>query len=188
LVDSIDAAPIFVVLQATLGAQARADIAMEDVWQETLWSSWRDRHQHRWVNLTAYRAWLLGIARHRVLDMVRAAGRRKRGGGNTARFTDLGGSDTVGGMLPPRSTTPSRIASNLERARCLERALDRLEPEQRAVVHGRLFEEMSMVEVAAREGLPLSTAKHRFVRGMMAYKHALRAELGEAAESPADGE
>lgn len=189
LVDSIDAATVFVVLTATLGAQARAEISVEDVWQETLWLAWRDRHQHQWVNLTAYRAWLLGIARHRILDMTRAAGRKKRGGATiTTRFSELGGSDTVGGMLPPRSTTPSRVASNLERARSLERALDQLEPDLRAVVRVRLFEELSMGETAKHLDIPLSTAKHRFVRGLQAYKAALRQELGEAAGAPADGE
>ncbi len=47
---------------------------------------------------------------------------------------------------------------------------------------------LSMGETAKRLDIPLSTAKHRFVRGLQAYKAALRQELGDAAGSPADGE
>ena len=62
LVDSLDVANIFVVIQNWLGDKLRAEVSVEDIWQETLWLAWRDRSQHEWRNLTAYRAWLLGIA------------------------------------------------------------------------------------------------------------------------------
>jgi RNA polymerase sigma factor (sigma-70 family) len=171
LVDSIDAANVFVVLGSWLG-QARTEISVEDVWQETLWMAWRDRQQHRWIDLTRYRAWLLGIARNRIGDLVRAAGRHKRAASRTARFTDLGGGDTVSRLLPPQSTTPSRVASNLERARWLERVLGELEPALRDVVRLRLFEELPMEAVAKQLAIPLSTAKHRLVRGMQHYRDA----------------
>lgn len=189
LVDSLDAATIFVVISSWLGERARAELSVEDIWQETLWMAWRDRHQHEWTNLTRYRAWLLGIARNRVHDMVRAMARKKRGGAErTARFSDLGGLDTVGGMLPPRSTTPSRMMSHMERARALQRALAALPEDLREVVQLRVFEELPTSEAAERLGIPLSTAKHRLVRGMQAYKQALGEDFspgrGAGGESP----
>ena len=78
LIDSFDAATIVVVLTASLGPLARAAFSLEDAWQETLWLAWRDRHQHQWVNLTAYRAWLLGIARHRIIDRPDGLERARR--------------------------------------------------------------------------------------------------------------
>ncbi|MBL9076911.1 MAG: RNA polymerase sigma factor [Planctomycetes bacterium] len=175
LVDSLDAATIFVVIGGWVGAQARVDVSIEDVWQETLWMAWRDRLQHQWAGLGRYRAWLLGIAHNRVRELVRNRGRQKRGGATPhARFSDLGGNDTVDGYLPPRSTTPSRVASNLERARLLERALDAVEPPLRDVVRLRVFEELPATEVAAALDIPLSTCKHRFVRGLQAYRDELR--------------
>ncbi len=182
LIDSLDAATIFVVVGGWLGADARASVSVEDIWQETLWMAWRDRHQHEWSGVSRYRSWLLGIARHRVLDTLRALGRHKRGGpAATARFSDLGGPDTVGGMLPARSTTPSRLASHVERARTLERALQSLDPELRDVVRLRLFEEVPMTEVAERLSLPLSTAKHRLMRGLQAYRRELERRGGPGA-------
>jgi RNA polymerase sigma factor (sigma-70 family) len=181
LVDSLDVATVFVVLSSWLGTEARIQLSVEDVWQETLWMAWRDRHQHQWVNLTRYRAWLLGIAQNRIQDMLRGLRRKKRGGTkHTARFSEIGGTDTVGGMLPPRSTTPSWTASHLERARVFERALSSLEHSLRDVVRLRLFEELGMEETATRLGIPLSTAKHRLVRGMQAYRAQLKELLGES--------
>lgn len=186
LIDSIDAATVFVVIGSWLGEKARLEVSIEDVWQETLWMAWRDRQQHTWSDLTRYRAWLLGIARHRIGDLVRAAGRAKRGGfARTARFSDIGGDETVGGLLPPQSTTPSRVASHLERARALERILAELEPTLQDVVRLRLFEELTMEGVAERLGIPLSTAKHRLVRGMVDYRAALRRQGQEHGGSEA---
>lgn len=187
LIDSIDAATVFVVLRSWLGPSARSEIPLEDLWQETLWMAWRDRHQHQWVDLTRYRAWLLGIARHRLGDLVRAASRRKRGGqSHTARFSDLGGVETVGGLLPPQSTTPERVASHLERARLLERILADMEDSLRAVVRLRVFEELPMEATAHQLGIPLSTCKHRLVRGMRQYRAALRRAGGETAGGAAE--
>lgn len=175
LIDSIDAAPIFVVIRGWLGTNMRTELSVEDIWQETLWLAWRDRQQHLWVNVAKYRAWLLGIAHHRVQQHVRSLGRRKRGGQHQIeRLSELGGIDTSSDYLPPRSTTPSRTASHTERARLLESALATLEEPHRAVLRLRLFEELSTEETARRLAITLSTCKHRLLRGMQAYRAALR--------------
>jgi RNA polymerase sigma-70 factor (ECF subfamily) len=185
LIDSIDAANVFVLIGGWLGPKARLEVSVEDVWQETLWLAWRDRDQHAWVNLTKYRAWLLGIAKNRVHDLVRSLGREKRGGrAHTAQFSEIGGTETVGGYLPPQSTTPSRVASNVERARTLERALAVLDEPLRDMVRLRLFEELSVKEAAERLEIPLSTAKERFVRGTQRYRAELQRQLAGEAEHP----
>jgi RNA polymerase sigma factor (sigma-70 family) len=179
LIDSIDAANVFVLIASWLGPKVRLEVSVEDIWQETLWMAWRDRQQHDWANLTKYRAWLLGIARHRVLEVVRNSGRHKRGGHvHTNHMSALAGHDSVSGYLPPQSTTPSRVASNLERARILERALAEVDEPLREVVRLRLFEELSSQATADLLGVPLSTTKERFVRGTQRYRDALRRLLG----------
>ncbi len=178
LVDSLDIASVLVVLSSWIGPQLRGVIGAEDIWQETLWLGWRDRHQQTWRNLVGFRSWLLGIARHRIDDAARRRLRHKRGGGRAAAvFSDLASQGSASAQLPPRSTTPSRIAGHRERAVIMERAQGRLPQSLREVVHLRLFEELPMIEVAARLAIPLSTAKERLVRGVQRYREVLAAEL-----------
>ena len=179
LVESLDVASLFVVIGSWLGIKLRGEVTVEDIWQETLWCSWRDRAQHTWSNLSAWRAWLLSIAKNRVRDAGRTAGRSKRGGeSTTSPFSLLSETESVSSLLPPGSTTPSRVAGFRERARAMEQALQSLDEELRVVVHLRLFEEVPMREVAAHFGLPLSTAKERLLRGVTKYRHLLRQLLG----------
>jgi RNA polymerase sigma factor (sigma-70 family) len=184
LVESLDVASIFVVIGSWQSAKLRAEVTAEDIWQETLWCSWRDREQHEWRNLAAWRSWLLTIAKNRVRDAGRSLGRTKRGGDHeTAPFSMLT-SGSVSSLLPPGSTTPSRVAGFRERARAMETALQSLDEDLRVVVHLRLFEEIPMREVATQLGLPLSTAKERLLRGVTRYRQRLRQLLGsEGSES-----
>ncbi len=179
LIESLDVASCYVAIGSWLGHKLRAQLAAEDIWQETLWLSWRDRAQHQWRGLSAFRIWLLSIARNRVLDAARNLGRQKRGGERlTAPFSVLAGPDSVSNLLPPGSTTPSREAGHRERALAMESALDSLEPDLRTIVQLRLFEEISMREIAERLHLPLSTAKERLLRGVTRYRRRLRQRLG----------
>lgn len=185
LVESLDIASVFVVVASWLGPKLRGTVSVEDIWQETLWCSWRDREQHEWRGLAAWRVWLLSIARNRVRDAGRMLSRTKRGGEHhTAPFSSmLSAHESVSSMLPPGSTTPSRVAGFRERARAMELALQGLDPDLRAVVHLRLFEEMPMREVAEHLQLSLSTAKERLLRGVTSYRQRLRQILGRDEES-----
>lgn len=179
LVESLDAASILVVIGAWIGPKLRSLIAVEDIWQETLWCSWRDREQHEWQNLAAWRVWLLSIARNRVRDAARANSRHKRGGGQAAApFSMLSERGSISSMLPAGTTTPSRVAALHERAAAMEAALESLEPELQLVVRLRLFEEIPMRDIAEQLAIPLSTAKARLLRGVQKYRFRLRQLLG----------
>lgn len=183
LIETLDIASIYVAIGSWLGARLRSQVSIDDLWQETLWLSWRDREQHDWRGLSAFRIWLLSIARHRVLDAARNLGRQKRGGERvTAPFSVIAGTDSVSSLLPAGSTTPSRVAGHKERALAMEQALETLEPELRAIVQLRLFEEVPMREIATQLQLPLSTAKERLLRGVTRYRHRLRLLLGRDSE------
>jgi DNA-directed RNA polymerase specialized sigma24 family protein len=51
----------------------------------------------------------------------------------------------------------------------------------------RLFEELTADATAARLGIPLSTCKHRLMRGLQAYRAALRQHLGDDLSAAAPG-
>lgn len=178
LVESLDVASIFVVVKSWLSHKLRAEITVEDIWQETLWCSWRDREQHEWRNLAAWRSWLLTIAKNRVRDVGRSLGRTKRGGDHTTAPFSLLTTGSVSSLLPPGSTTPSRVAGLRERAEAMESALESLDEELRTIVRLRLFEEIPMRDVATQLDLPLSTAKERLLRGVTRYRLRLRQLLG----------
>jgi RNA polymerase sigma factor (sigma-70 family) len=184
LVQSLDIASIFVVIGSWMSPKLRAEVSSEDIWQEALWCSWRDREQHAWRNLSAWRSWLLSIAKNRVRDAGRSLGRTKRGGDHHIAPFSLLAAESVSALLPPGSTTPSRVAGFRERARAMEIALEHLAPELRAIVQLRLFEEIPMREVAAQLDLPLSTAKERLLRGVTRYRERLRQLLGRDASEP----
>ena len=179
LIETLDVASVFVVIGSWLGPKLRTQVAVEDIWQETLWLSWRDREQHDWRGLSSFRIWLLSIAKNRVRDAGRSLSRQKRGGDLvTSPFSAISGPESVSSMLPPGSTTPSRAAGHRERALAMEQALLHLDPELREVVQLRLFEEVPMREIATALGLPLSTAKERLLRGVTRYRRRLRQLLG----------
>lgn len=187
LIDSLDIASIFVVIDSWLGSKLERALDVEDIWQETLWQGWRDREQHQWRNLAAYRAWLLSIAHNRVRDAARTINRKKRGSEHqTAPFSALAGNDSVSGYLPPMSTTPSRVAGHRERAMVMATALGTLAEDLRAVVHLRLFEEVPMRDVATQLAIPLSTAKERLLRGVTRYRERLRTLLGDDSQQSTD--
>lgn len=184
LVESLDVASVFVVINGWIGPRLRNQVAVEDIWQEALWCSWRDRQQHQWRHLSAWRAWLLSIARNRVRDAGRTHSRTKRGGEHdTSPFSALTDRDSISTLLPPGSTTPSRIAGHRERAHAMETALASLEPELQEIVRLRLFEEVPMRDAAVQLDLPLSTAKERLLRGVTRYRSRLRQLLGSDEES-----
>jgi len=179
LVESLDVASIFVVIGSWLSPKLRPVTSVEDIWQDTLWCSWRDREQHEWQNISAWRRWLLSIARNRIRDAGRTENRIRRGGAaQTAPFSVLAEHDSISSLLPAGSTTPSRVAGLHERARALEQALNSLQEDLRSIVKLRLFEEVPLREVAAQLDLPLSTTKERLLRGVTRYRHALRQLLG----------
>lgn len=178
LVESLDVASIFVVISSWQSAKLRGEVSPEDIWQEALWCSWRDRDQHEWSNLAAWRSWLLSIARNRVRDAGRSLDRQKRGGDiNTAPFSMLT-TGSVSSLLPPGSTTPSRVAGFRERAHAMETALTSLDEDLQTIVRLRLFEEIPIRDVAQQLQIPLSTAKERLLRGVTRYRQRLRLLLG----------
>lgn len=177
LIRQLSVETALVAIGSWMGRRVSQDYSAEDLWQETLLMAWRDRSQHQWIDIGAYRRWLLGIARNRVRDAAASVNAKKRGAGRPRQ--SLADSTTVDDFpeLPPDTLTPSRIAYSRERIESIERSLHSLPEEFRQAVQLRLLEQLPLVDVAAQLDVSLATAKRRVYLGSQLYRARLRDEL-----------
>ncbi len=183
LIESVGPSSLLVVIEGRMGAALRARYMPEDVFQEAMLHAWRDRHRFEWRGLKSFRAFLLSIIDNRIRDLTDRAQAQKRGGGiDPVRVAPLdpplstdGGHRGDGALLA--STTPSRIAAYREERVAMHAALDALPDDLRDVVRLRLFEQMTLEEVASRLGMGESAARHRFRKGAALYRRKLEAAL-----------
>jgi RNA polymerase sigma-70 factor (ECF subfamily) len=182
LIEAVGPASLLVIINDRMSATLRKRLTPEDIWQETLLHAWRDRSQFDWRGLKSFRSWLLTIIDHRIRDAAAHEEAQKRGGGESpVAFSVLepSGTESKQGHFagPVVSTTPSRVAMYREQAGAMQAALNALPPELRDVVRLRLFEQLTMEEVANRLGIGVSGARHRFRKGVRIYQRRLLAEL-----------
>lgn len=183
IIETLESGSILVAISARMGPKLRAQVDLEDIWQETLCQAWRDRMNHEWRGLRAYRSWILVIAKHRIYDAAERAYAVKRGNGRVPiSLTTLAGGDddeygSVHSMLPPRLTTPSIVAQRKEVIQAMDDALAALPDDLRPVVQLRLFEQLKIREVAEQLELLLPTAKTRLYRGANLFRRELNRRL-----------
>ena len=133
----------------------------EDVLQRVFVEVWRSAS--RYDPDRSLEAWVLGIARKRAIDYLRA---RDRNVLPTDRFADVAGEDG-------RSLADGRIEAQRVHA-----ALERLPIEQQQVLALAYFGGYSQTEIAARLELPLGTVKTRTARGLKKLAGYLRRREG----------
>jgi RNA polymerase sigma factor (sigma-70 family) len=170
-VQSANPAGLLVAIRLRMGPALAQQVSEEDIWQEALLRAWRTRASFTWQGMPAFRRWLLAIAEHTISDHRDHFQAKKRAANRTQPLAS-GGSE--GGLEPWGSTTPSRLASERERARLMAEALTALDDEVRDVVQMRLFEELPIAEIAARLQIGESAVRHRFRKGAEAYARRLR--------------
>lgn len=125
--------------------------AAADAVQETFVSAWRSRHRFDPARGTLP-AWLLGIARYRVLDAYRSA----------SRAPTTGAADDMVDQPDPESPAPDALADRL----LVARALDTLGPRPRQVVALAFYSDLTQTEIAAKLDLPLGTVKSDMRRAL----------------------
>ncbi|MCE9635314.1 MAG: RNA polymerase sigma factor [Planctomycetes bacterium] len=188
IIDEAGPDSILVIIDRSMGPVVRGVCQAEDVWQETLALAWRDRAQHTWTDVRAYRSWLITIAKNRIRKIARDATTEKRGGkGTRALFSDFEqaeGVSSLGNLLPAGSETPSRVASSRERSRVMLAALAELPEEDQALLQARLFEERPMEDVAGEMGIHLSAAWRRFRKALEAYTKRLEVLRSRSVSPP----
>ena len=127
----------------------------EEVLQEVFVQAWTRANAYN-VALGSPAGWLIGIARNRAIDRLRARVVRDRAASSVP--------------APRPVETPEARASLSERQRGVQRALDALPSEQRELIEHAYFLGLTQSELAARFSLPLGTVKTRIRTGLLALR------------------
>ena len=107
------------------------------------------------------RAFLLRLAHNLAIDLIRRRGTREK------RYEQLAG-DTIAVLVP--ADEPDEGAFR----KALSTALGELPPDQRAVVHLKLWEGLTFEQIAELLGIPLNTAASRYRYGLDKLRERLR--------------
>ncbi len=105
-------------------------------------------------------AWLVGIARNRAIDRLRANAALRRRIESTRIDVEPADSPEAGAALG-------------EQQRAIRRALDGIPPEQRELIEEAYFLGFTHSELAERHKLPLGTVKTRIRTGLLALREQL---------------
>ncbi|MDT0401703.1 MULTISPECIES: RNA polymerase sigma factor [Streptomyces] len=133
----------------------------EDVTQQVFIGAWRGRHGFR-PERGALGAWLVGIARRKIVDALAARTRR-------LSLIESAARDTAPAGLVQQA--PDVV---LDRVLLVE-AMSRLPRTQREVLCMAFYEDLTQVQISERTGVPLGTVKSHTRRGL----HRLRTAVGQ---------
>lgn len=154
-------------LDATARLILRDPDLAQDAVQETLIRAWRSLPGLR--DPAAFDHWLHSLVAHACLDLVR---KRRR------RVAEIE-------LTPQQLTAVLDNTSQVADRDLLDRALARLEPEERAVVVLHFYLDLPLPRVAAMLGIPGGTAKSRLHRSLGILRSSL--SIDEVTSAGASG-
>lgn len=143
----------------------------EDVVTETLFEVWRNAR--RFAGQSRASTWVLGIARHKALDKLR----------DQAAFERVE-SQWDESCESIASSDPSAFEQLADRqtAAQIQRCLASLPLDQRECIHLVFFQDLSLAEVAALQGVPENTVKTRLFHARRKLRGKLERCFSEAKE------
>lgn len=143
-----------------------------DATQDAFLAAWRSRERFR-PEAGSLPGWLLGIARFKVVDILRADGRQPTA---MAEPHEAGGERVFA-----QASTEADPATVAERMLVAE-ALDGLSERAREMVRLSFFEDLTHAQIAERTDVPLGTVKSDIRRGLEQMRRHLAALDGAAGE------
>jgi RNA polymerase sigma-70 factor, ECF subfamily len=152
--------PLYSLAMKMLGDPAEAQDALQEVFLQ-IWSRAGTYDPEQ----SSVFSWTVLLTRSRVIDRLRARGRRSR---------VVVAEDTPTGV-PDASTVESAAdtAEKNDEAARVRYVLNNLPSEQREAIELAFFEDLSHHEIAARLGQPLGTVKARIRRGLLKLRERL---------------
>ncbi len=127
-----------------------------DATQDVFLAAWRSRERYR-PEAGTLAGWLVGIARFKVIDILRADGRQP------SLVADP--SSAAGGQVFDRTVDEAAVTDIAERMLVAE-ALDGLSDRAREMVRLSFFEDLTHAQIAERTDVPLGTVKSDIRRGL----------------------
>jgi len=126
-----------------------------DATQDVFLAAWRSRERYR-PEAGTLAGWLLGIARFKVIDILRADGRQP---------SLVADPQVTGEQVFDRSVDEAVVTDIAERMLVAE-ALDALSDRAREMVRLSFFEDLTHAQIAERTAVPLGTVKSDIRRGL----------------------
>ncbi len=139
---------VFSYCRRSLDAERAADAT-----QETFIAAWRSRDRYR-PEVGTLEGWLLGIARFKLIDVMRADGR-----------APVPVADPTASSSPASAGDDAELAAIAERM-LLAEALSALPERVRTIVGLAFLEDLTHAQIAERCDVPLGTVKSDIRRGL----------------------
>ena len=137
--------------------------AATEVVSETLWEVWR--HPAAFRGDAKYSTWLLGIARHKLLDRLRAS---RFDHEDIDDHPDLPDDDAADGFA---------TLAQQQRREGVAHCLEGLPEPHRECLHLAFYEDLSVAEISAVQSVPEGTVKTRLFHARAKIKRCLQALL-----------
>lgn len=145
--------------------------AAEDVVSETFLRAWK--HLRRYDPARSFSAWLFAIARNAALDWLK----KKK----PQAFSALGDDeDSFAERVPDESEPLDRMLDRALDAHNLERAMERLHPDERTILLMHYRDALTFADIGAVMGAPLNTVKSRHFRALKKLSNLLDAPKPES--------
>lgn len=139
-----------------LGDPASAEEAMT----ETLYELWRAPEKFR--GEAKFSTWVLGIARHKVMDRIRARG---------AIHEDI---DELADLLASEEPDAFAAVAEQERREGVRNCMEKLQDTHKECLYLVFYEGMSLAEVSAVQSVPENTVKTRLFHARNNIKRCLK--------------
>jgi RNA polymerase sigma-70 factor, ECF subfamily len=147
---------VYSVARRTLGDAVEA----EDVLQQVFAAAWQGRARFR-PDRASLSAWLMGIARHKIVDALELRTRRRR--------ADLGLQQELASATEhPASEEPDEIVGRLG----IDQQLGQLPEAPRRVLALAIFDDLTHAQIAERLEMPLGTVKSHIRRSLLKLQQA----------------
>jgi RNA polymerase sigma-70 factor (ECF subfamily) len=132
----------------------------EEIVVDTMHEVWR--HPQRFRGESKFSTWLLGIARFKLLSLIRS---------REPQHEEIGELEET---LESEDDGLFEILAQKQRREAVRECMDKLPPEQRECLHLVFYEGYGLAEVAAVLGCPENTVKTRLFHARRKLKNALR--------------